>query len=113
MPALEARFKRLLIGGVITSEGGVRVRQGQEEGLVYANSCAKPIVGDKPLAVLLPCVLIDIIWPILAQAPPSAGDQIQLADAFAALIKTEQVDTFYRQAKAMIVLVIWVICRRL
>jgi UTP--glucose-1-phosphate uridylyltransferase len=31
---------------------------------------------------------------MLAQTPPGAGDEIQLTDAIAALMKTEQVDAF-------------------
>ena len=184
---LEARVKRQLLKEVraITPEGVtiMHVRQGQAKGLGHAVLCAKPIIGDKPFAVVLPDVLIDEyeadlkqenlakmihtyedtgvsqvmveavpqelvsnygvadisgaelkagesapmqamvekpkqekapsnlavvgryvltekIWPILAQTPPGAGDEIQLTDAIAALMKTEQVDAFYMTGKS-------------
>ena len=184
---LEARVKRQLLAEVraITPEGVtiMHVRQGQAKGLGHAVLCAKPIIGDKPFAVVLPDVLIDEyeadlkqenlakmintfedtgvsqvmveavpqelvsnygvadingaelkagdsapmqamvekpkqeeapsnlavvgryvltdkIWPMLAQTPPGAGDEIQLTDAIAALMKTEQVDAFYMTGKS-------------
>lgn len=182
---LEARVKRQLLEDVraITPEGMtiMHVRQGQAKGLGHAVLCAKPAIGEKPFAVVLPDVLIDEyeadlkqenlakmintfedtvvsqvmveavlqelvsnygvadidgaelnagqsapmqamvekptqddapsnlavvgryvltekIWPMLAQTPP--GDEIQLTDAIAVLMKTEQVDAFYITSKS-------------
>lgn len=60
---LEARVKRQLLEEVqaICPKGVtiMHVRQGQAKGLGHAISCARPLVGDSPFAVLLPDVLID------------------------------------------------------
>jgi UTP--glucose-1-phosphate uridylyltransferase len=62
----------------------------------------KPKQKDAPsnLAVVGRYVLTEKIWPMLAQTPPGAGDEIQLTDAIAALMKTEQVDAFYMTGKS-------------
>ena len=62
----------------------------------------KPKQQDAPsnLAVVGRYVLTENIWPLLAQTPPGAGDEIQLTDAIAALMKTEQVDAFYMTGKS-------------
>jgi len=60
---LEKRVKRSLLAEVrsITPKGVtiISVRQSNALGLGHAVLCAKPIIGDKPFAVLLPDVLID------------------------------------------------------
>ena len=60
---LEVRVKRQLLEEVraITPEGVtiMHVRQGQAKGLGHAVLCAKPVIGDKPFAIVLPDVLID------------------------------------------------------
>ena len=60
---LEKRVKRSLLAEVrsITPEGTniISIRQSNALGLGHAILCAKPIIGDKPFAVLLPDVLID------------------------------------------------------
>lgn len=60
----------------------------------------KPKQKDAPsnLAVVGRYVLTENIWPLLAQTP--AGDEIQLSDAIATLMKTEQVDAFYMTGKS-------------
>ena len=62
----------------------------------------KPKQQDAPsnLAVVGRYVLTENIWPLLAQTPPGAGDEIQLTDAIATLMKTEQVDAFYMTGKS-------------
>jgi UTP--glucose-1-phosphate uridylyltransferase len=62
----------------------------------------KPKQEDAPsnLAVVGRYVLTEKIWSMLAQTPPGAGDEIQLTDAIAALMKTEQVDAFYMTGKS-------------
>lgn len=61
----------------------------------------KPKQQNAPsnLAVVGRYVLTENIWPLLAQTPPGAGDEIQLTDAIAALISSEQVDAFYLMGK--------------
>ncbi|WP_246058383.1 UTP--glucose-1-phosphate uridylyltransferase [Litorilituus lipolyticus] len=60
---LEKRVKRSLLEEVrsITPKGTtiISVRQSSALGLGHAVLCAKPIIGDKPFAVLLPDVLVD------------------------------------------------------
>ena len=60
---LEKRVKRSLLEEVrkITPKGTnvISVRQSNALGLGHAILCAKPIIGDKPFAVILPDVLID------------------------------------------------------
>ena len=60
---LEKRVKRQLLEEVhaICPKGVtiMHVRQGQAKGLGHAISCARPLVGDVPFAVILPDVLID------------------------------------------------------
>ncbi len=60
---LEKRVKRSLLDEVrkITPKGTnvISVRQSNALGLGHAILCAKPIIGDKPFAVILPDVLID------------------------------------------------------
>jgi UTP--glucose-1-phosphate uridylyltransferase len=62
----------------------------------------KPKQEDAPsnLAVVGRYVLTEKIWSMLAQTPPGAGNEIQLTDAIAALMKTEQVDAFYMTGKS-------------
>lgn len=61
----------------------------------------KPKEHDAPsnLAVVGRYVLTENIWPLLALTPPGAGDEIQLKDAIAALMRAEQVDAFYMTGK--------------
>lgn len=60
---LEKRVKRSLLAEVrsITPKGStiISVRQSNALGLGHAVLCAKPIIDDKPFAVLLPDVLVD------------------------------------------------------
>jgi len=60
---LEKRVKRQLLDEVraIVPEGVtvISVRQSYARGLGHAISCARPVVGDEPFAILLPDVLVD------------------------------------------------------
>lgn len=60
---LEQRVKRQLLEEVQSicpkDVTIMHVRQGQAKGLGHAISCARPLVGDSPFAVILPDVLID------------------------------------------------------
>ena len=62
---LEKRVKRSLLEEVrkITPKGTnvISVRQSNALGLGHAILCAKPIIGDKPFAVILPDVLLSLI----------------------------------------------------
>jgi UTP--glucose-1-phosphate uridylyltransferase len=57
----------------------------------------KPAVEDAPsnLAVVGRYVLSAPIWDLLEFTPPGAGDEIQLTDAIAALMKIETVEAFH------------------
>ncbi|WP_375055691.1 UTP--glucose-1-phosphate uridylyltransferase GalU [Zobellella sp. DQSA1] len=56
----------------------------------------KPKVDEAPsnLAVVGRYVLSEAIWPLLAKTPPGAGEEIQLTDAIAELMKLEQVEAY-------------------
>ncbi|WP_323846707.1 UTP--glucose-1-phosphate uridylyltransferase GalU [Microbulbifer magnicolonia] len=60
---LEKRLKRQLLDEVRSivpqDVTVISVRQAEARGLGHAISCARPVVGDNPFAVLLPDVLID------------------------------------------------------
>ena len=45
-------------------------------------------------------MLTENVWPLLVQTLLSAGDEIQLTDAIALLMKTARVDAFYRTGKS-------------
>ena len=62
----------------------------------------KPDVDDAPsdLAVVGRYVLSGEIWDLLEFTPPGAGDEVQLTDAIASLMKTEQVDAYYMKGKS-------------
>lgn len=62
----------------------------------------KPAVDDAPsnLAVVGRYVLPAAIWPLLAKTPAGAGDEIQLTDAIAMLMKQETVNAYYMQGKS-------------
>ncbi|WP_299011491.1 UTP--glucose-1-phosphate uridylyltransferase GalU [uncultured Shewanella sp.] len=60
---LESRVKRQLLSEVQaicpSHVSVISVRQSQAKGLGHAISCAYPVVGDEPFAVLLPDVIVD------------------------------------------------------
>ncbi len=60
---LEKRVKRQLLSeiqNIIPNDVSIlNVRQGESKGLAHAISCAFPIVGKNPFAVILPDVIID------------------------------------------------------
>ncbi|MDF2177980.1 UTP--glucose-1-phosphate uridylyltransferase GalU [Aliiglaciecola sp. CAU 1673] len=62
----------------------------------------KPAADEAPsdLAVVGRYVLSSAIWDLLEYTPPGAGDEIQLTDAIAALMKVEQVDAYYMKGKS-------------
>ena len=62
----------------------------------------KPALEDAPsdLAVVGRYVLSEKIWDLLEFTPPGAGGEVQLTDAIATLMKTEQVDAYYMKGKS-------------
>lgn len=62
----------------------------------------KPPVDEAPsnLAVVGRYVLSSSIWDLLEQTPAGAGDEIQLTDAIAMLMKNETVNAFYMTGKS-------------
>ncbi|NQY89284.1 MAG: UTP--glucose-1-phosphate uridylyltransferase GalU [Colwellia sp.] len=62
----------------------------------------KPPVDEAPsnLAVVGRYVLSAQIWDLLEFTPPGAGDEIQLTDAIASLMKVETVEAFHMTGKS-------------
>jgi UTP--glucose-1-phosphate uridylyltransferase len=62
----------------------------------------KPEIDSAPsnLAVVGRYVLSSQIWDLLDFTPPGAGDEIQLTDAIASLMKVEPVNAFYMTGKS-------------
>ena len=76
--------------------------------LTAGESKAMTAVVEKPpvdealsnLAVVGRYVLSAPIWYLLAFTPPGAGDEIQLTDAIASLMKVETVEAFHMSGKS-------------
>jgi UTP--glucose-1-phosphate uridylyltransferase len=62
----------------------------------------KPPIDEAPsnLAVVGRYVLSAAIWDLLEFTPPGAGDEIQLTDAIASLMKLESVEAFHMTGKS-------------
>ena len=62
----------------------------------------KPLIDEAPsnLAVVGRYVLSAQIWDMLEFTPPGAGDEIQLTDAIASLMKIETVEAFHMTGKS-------------
>ena len=62
----------------------------------------KPSIEQAPsnLAIVGRYVLSAEIWELLRSTPPGAGDEIQLTDAIASLMKVEQVEAFHMTGKS-------------
>jgi len=62
----------------------------------------KPPIDEAPsnLAVVGRYVLSSNIWDLLEFTPPGAGDEIQLTDAIASLMKLEAVEAFHMTGKS-------------
>ncbi len=62
----------------------------------------KPAVDEAPsnLAIVGRYVLSAQIWDLLEFTPPGAGDEIQLTDAIASLMKIETVEAFHMTGKS-------------
>ncbi|MCP3127746.1 UTP--glucose-1-phosphate uridylyltransferase GalU [Shewanella sp. KJ2020] len=84
----------------IADVNGHDLQPGESEPLVEL--VEKPAVDDAPsnLAVVGRYVLPAAIWPLLAKTPAGAGDEIQLTDAIAMLMKQETVNAYYMEGKS-------------
>lgn len=62
----------------------------------------KPRIEDAPsnMAVVGRYILSENIWDLLTITPPGAGNEIQLTDAIAMLMKTEKVEAFHMAGKS-------------
>ncbi len=69
---------------------------------LIADIVEKPDVDSAPsnMAVVGRYVLSEQIWDLLAKTLPGAGDEIQLTDAIASLIKLEPVEAFHMTGKS-------------
>lgn len=85
--------------GIVDLEG-LKLSPG-ESGKIHG-MVEKPPVDEAPsdLAVVGRYVLSGKIWDLLEFTPPGAGDEVQLTDAIAALMKVEQVDAYYMKGKS-------------
>ena len=72
------------------------------ESKAIATVVEKPSVGEAPsnLAVVGRYVLSAQIWDLLEFTPPGAGNEIQLTDAIASLMKVETVEAFHMKGKS-------------
>lgn len=79
---------------------GVEVEQGSSVAMTAI--VEKPPVDEAPsnLAVVGRYVLSAQIWDLLEFTPPGAGDEIQLTDAIASLMKVQSVEAFNMTGKS-------------
>ncbi|NMP14976.1 UTP--glucose-1-phosphate uridylyltransferase GalU [Thalassotalea sp. Y01] len=80
--------------------GGRSVAAG--ESCTMTQIVEKPAIEDAPsnLAVVGRYILSSNIWQLLEMTPPGAGDEIQLTDAIATLMKLENVEAFHMAGKS-------------
>ena len=105
----EVGYSQIMVEPVpmeMVSNYGVADCNGDE--LVAGESKAMTAVVEKPpvdeapsnLAVVGRYVLSEKIWDMLEFTPPGAGDEIQLTDAIASLMKLETVEAFHMTGKS-------------
>ncbi len=80
--------------------GGIELSPGESKPMNAV--VEKPPVDEAPsnLAVVGRYVLSENIWDLLEFTPPGAGDEIQLTDAIASLMKLETVEAFHMTGKS-------------
>lgn len=80
--------------------GGKELNAGESEPMTAV--VEKPPMEEAPsnLAVVGRYVLSAPIWDLLEFTPPGAGDEIQLTDAIASLMKIETVEAFHMTGKS-------------
>ncbi|MDP2562096.1 UTP--glucose-1-phosphate uridylyltransferase GalU [Psychrobium sp. 1_MG-2023] len=85
--------------GVVDCDG-LQLSPGQS--IAMSAIVEKPAVEEAPsnLAVVGRYVLSAQIWDLLEFTPPGAGDEIQLTDAIASLMKVEAVEAFHMTGKS-------------
>lgn len=105
----ETGFSQIMVEPVPmenVSNYGVADCEGHElaagESKVMTAVVEKPAVEEAPsnLAVVGRYVLSAPIWEMLEYTPPGAGDEIQLTDAIASLMKVETVEAFHMTGKS-------------
>ena len=80
--------------------GGHKFSAGESKAMTAV--VEKPAADEAPsnLAVVGRYVLSEQIWDMLEFTPPGAGDEIQLTDAIASLMKLETVEAFHMTGKS-------------
>jgi len=80
--------------------GGYELTAGESKAMTAV--VEKPPIDEAPsnLAVVGRYVLSSPIWDLLEFTPPGAGDEIQLTDAIASLMKIETVEAFHMTGKS-------------
>ena len=80
--------------------GGHKFSAGESKAMTAV--IEKPSVDEAPsnLAVVGRYVLSEKIWDMLEFTPPGAGDEIQLTDAIASLMKLETVEAFHMTGRS-------------
>ena len=80
--------------------GGEQLSAGESKAMTAV--VEKPPVDEAPsnLAVVGRYVLSSAIWELLEKTQPGAGDEIQLTDAIADLMKIEAVEAFHMSGKS-------------
>lgn len=79
---------------------GVTLAAGEQAPIQALVEKPKPNDAPSNLAVVGRYVFSRALWPLLAQTPPGAGDEIQLTDAMALLLKQEQVNAYYMKGRS-------------
>ncbi|MGY5452953.1 UTP--glucose-1-phosphate uridylyltransferase GalU [Agarivorans sp. MS3-6] len=84
----------------IADINGANIGPGESADMIA--TVEKPSVDEAPsnLAVVGRYVLSAQIWKELARTPPGAGDEIQLTDAIASLMKKEKAQAYYMVGKS-------------
>jgi UTP--glucose-1-phosphate uridylyltransferase len=85
--------------GIADCDGG---KIGVGESAKMTQVVEKPAIDEAPsnLAVVGRYVLSSQIWDLLDFTPPGAGNEIQLTDAIASLMKVETVEAFHMTGKS-------------
>lgn len=80
--------------------GGAKLKAGEQAPI--AQLVEKPAVESAPsdLAVVGRYVFTREIWPLLAVTPVGAGNEVQLTDAIAMLLKEQPVNAYYMKGKS-------------
>ncbi|MCP1105001.1 UTP--glucose-1-phosphate uridylyltransferase GalU [Serratia nevei] len=80
--------------------GGAELNAGESAAMSAIVEKPERDVAPSNLAVVGRYVLSADIWPLLEQTPPGAGNEIQLTDAIAMLMKQQKVEAFHMSGKS-------------